>query len=211
MNLSDLRIRYTKDRFSEADLSDSPFKQFEKWFAQALDAQLEEPNAMCLATVSPEGQARTRIVLLKDFSERGLIFYTNYSSAKAQAMDHNKSVSVNFIWHALQRQINIQGSTEKVDRATSEAYFHSRPRGSQLGALVSPQSSVIASREALENRLAELDARYAKTPIPLPENWGGIRIIPTRFEFWQGRDNRLHDRFEYLLTGQDWSHQRLAP
>lgn len=211
MNLSDLRVRYTKDRFSEADLSDCPFKQFEKWFAQALDAQLEEPNAMCLATVSPEGQARTRIVLLKDFSERGLIFYTNYSSAKAQAIDHNKTVSVNFIWHALQRQINIQGSTEKVDRATSEAYFQSRPRGSQLGALVSPQSSVIASREALEDRLAELDARYAKTPIPLPENWGGIRIIPTRFEFWQGRDNRLHDRFEYLLTGQNWSHQRLAP
>lgn len=211
MDLSDLRIGYTKDRFSEADLLESPFDQFEKWFAQALEAQLEEPNAMCLATVSPEGKPRTRIVLLKDFSEQGLVFYTNYSSAKARAMDQNKAVSVNFIWHALQRQINIQGSTEKIDRSISEAYFHSRPRGSQLGALVSPQSSVIASRAELESRLAELDARYAETPIPLPENWGGIRIVPTRFEFWQGRDNRLHDRFEYQLSGHEWSHRRLAP
>ena len=211
MDLSDLRIRYTKDRFSEADLLESPFEQFEKWFAQALEAQLEEPNAMCLATASPAGKPRTRIVLLKDFSEHGLVFYTNYSSSKAQAMEQNQAVSVNFIWHALQRQINIQGKTEKVDRATSEAYFHSRPRGSQLGAIVSPQSSVIASRTELEDRLAELDARYAEKPIPLPENWGGIRIIPTRFEFWQGRDNRLHDRFEYQLSEGSWSQRRLAP
>ena len=211
MDLSDLRIRYTKDRFSKADLLESPFDQFEKWFAQALEAQLEEPNAMCLATVSRAGKPRTRIVLLKDFSEHGLVFYTNYSSAKAQAMEQNQAVSVNFIWHALQRQINIQGSTEKVDRAISEAYFHSRPRGSQLGAIVSPQSSVIASRTELEDRLAELDARYAEKPIPLPENWGGIRIIPTRFEFWQGRDNRLHDRFEYQLSEGSWSQRRLAP
>ena len=126
-------------------------------------------------------------------------------------MEQNQAVSVNFIWHALQRQINIQGKTEKVDRATSEAYFHSRPRGSQLGAIVSPQSSVIASRAELEDRLAELDARYAEKPIPLPENWGGIRIIPTRFEFWQGRDNRLHDRFEYQLSKGNLSQRRLAP
>ena len=211
MDLSDLRISYTKDSFSESDLLESPFDQFEKWFSEALKSKVDEPNAMSLATISPDGNPRTRIVLVKDFSKDGLIFYTNYESAKAKGMEVNKTVSVNFVWHPLQRQINIQGFTEKVDRKVSELYFHSRPRGSQLGALVSPQSKVIASRKVLEDRLAELEAQYKKEPIPLPENWGGIRIIPTRFEFWQGRDNRLHDRFEYILKNDQWSTQRLAP
>ena len=211
MDLSDLRISYTKDSFSESDLLESPFDQFEKWFSEALKSKVDEPNAMSLATISPEGNPRTRIVLVKDFSKDGLIFYTNYESAKAKGMEVNKAVSVNFVWHPLQRQINIQGFTEKVDRKVSELYFHSRPRGSQLGALVSPQSKVIASRKVLEDRLAELDAQYKNEPIPLPENWGGIRIIPTRFEFWQGRDNRLHDRFEYILKNDQWSTHRLAP
>ena len=211
MDLSDLRISYTKDSFSESDLLESPFDQFEKWFSEALKSKVDEPNAMSLATISPEGNPRTRIVLLKDFSKDGLIFYTNYDSAKAKGMEVNKAVSVNFVWHPLQRQINVQGFTEKVDRKVSELYFHSRPRGSQLGALVSPQSKVIASRKVLEDRLAELEAQYKNEPIPLPENWGGIRIVPTRFEFWQGRDNRLHDRFEYILKNDQWSTQRLAP
>ena len=211
MDLSDLRISYTKDSFSESDLLESPFDQFEKWFSEALKSKVDEPNAMSLATISPEGNPRTRIVLVKDFSNDGLIFYTNYESAKAKGMEVNKAVSVNFVWHPLQRQINIQGFTEKVDRKVSELYFHSRPRGSQLGALVSPQSKVIASRKVLEDRLAELDTQYKNEPIPLPENWGGIRIVPTRFEFWQGRDNRLHDRFEYILKNDQWSTQRLAP
>lgn len=211
MDLSDLRISYTKDSFSESDLLESPFDQFEKWFSEALKSKVDEPNAMSLATISPEGNPRTRIVLVKDFSKDGLIFYTNYESAKAKGMEVNKAVSVNFVWHPLQRQINIQGFTEKVDRKVSELYFHSRPRGSQLGALVSPQSKVIASRKVLEDRLAELDTQYKNEPIPLPENWGGIRIVPTRFEFWQGRDNRLHDRFEYILKNDQWSTQRLAP
>ena len=211
MDLSDLRISYTKDSFSESDLLESPFDQFEKWFSEALKSKVDEPNAMSLATISPDGNPRTRIVLVKDFSKDGLIFYTNYESTKAKGMEVNKAVSVNFVWHPLQRQINIQGFTEKVDRKVSELYFHSRPRGSQLGALVSPQSKVIASRKVLEDRLAELDAQYKNEPIPLPENWGGIRIVPTRFEFWQGRDNRLHDRFEYILKNDQWSTQRLAP
>ena len=211
MDLSDLRISYTKDSFSESDLLESPFDQFEKWFSEALKSKVDEPNAMSLATISPEGNPRTRIVLVKDFSKGGLIFYTNYESAKAKGMEVNKAVSVNFVWHPLQRQINIQGFTEKVDRKVSELYFHSRPRGSQLGALVSPQSKVIASRKVLEDRLAELDAQYKNEPIPLPENWGGIRIVPTRFEFWQGLENRLHDRFEYILKNDQWSTQRLAP
>ena len=211
MDLSDLRISYTKDSFSESDLLESPFDQFEKWFSEALKSKVDEPNAMSLATISPNGNPRTRIVLVKDFSKDGLIFYTNYESAKAKGIKVNKAVSVNFVWHPLQRQINIQGFTEKVDRKVSELYFHSRPRGSQLGALVSPQSKVIASRKVLEDRLAELDAQYKNEPIPLPKNWGGIRIVPTRFEFWQGRDNRLHDRFEYILKNDQWSTQRLAP
>ena len=211
MDLSDLRISYTKDSFSESDLLESPFDQFEKWFSEALKSKVDEPNAMSLATISPDGKPRTRIVLIKDFSKDGLIFYTNYESAKAKGMEVNKAVSVNFVWHSLQRQINIQGFIEKVDRKVSELYFHSRPRGSQLGALVSPQSKVIASRKVLEDRLAELEAQYKNEPIPLPENWGGIRIVPTRFEFWQGRDNRLHDRFEYILKNDQWSTQRLAP
>ena len=211
MDLSDLRISYTKDSFSESDLLESPFDQFEKWFSEALKSKVDEPNAMSLATISPDGNPRTRIVLVKDFSKDGLIFYTNYESAKAKGMEVNKAVSVNFVWHPLQRQINIQGFTEKVDRKVSELYFHSRPRGSQLGALVSPQSKVIASRKVLEDLLAELEAQYKNEPIPLPENWGGIRIVPTRFEFWQGRDNRLHDRFEYVLKNDQWSTQRLAP
>ena len=211
MDLSDLRISYTKDSFNESDLLESPFDQFEKWFSEALKSKVDEPNAMSLATISPEGNPRTRIVLVKDFSKDGLIFYTNYESVKAKGMEVNKAVSVNFVWHPLQRQINIQGFTEKVDRKVSELYFHSRPRGSQLGALVSPQSKAIASRKVLEDRLAELEAQYKNEPIPLPENWGGIRIVPTRFEFWQGRDNRLHDRFEYILKNDQWSAQRLAP
>ena len=211
MDLSDLRISYTKNSFSESDLLESPFDQFEKWFSEALKSKVDEPNAMSLATISPEGNPRTRIVLVKDFSKDGLIFYTNYESAKAKGMEVNKAVSVNFVWHPLQRQINIQGFTEKVDRKVSELYFHSRPRGSQLGALVSPQSKVISSRKVLEDRLAELEAQYKNEPIPLPENWGGIRVVPTRFEFWQGRDNRLHDRFEYILKNDQWSTQRLAP
>ena len=211
MDLSDLRISYTKDSFSESDLLESPFDQFEKWFSEVLKSKVDEPNAMSLATISPDGKPRTRIVLIKDFSKDGLIFYTNYESAKAKGMEINKAVSVNFVWHPLQRQINIQGFIEKVDRKVSELYFHSRPRGSQLGALVSPQSKVIASRKVLEDRLAELEAQYKNEPIPLPENWGGIRIVPTRFEFWQGRENRLHDRFEYILKNDQWSTQRLAP
>ena len=211
MDLSDLRISYTKDSFSESDLLESPFDQFEKWFSEALKSKVDEPNAMSLATISPDGKPRTRIVLLKDFSRDGLIFYTNYESAKAKGMEVNKAVSVNFVWHPLQRQINIQGLTEKVDPKVSKLYFHSRPRGSQLGALVSPQSKVIASRKVLEDHLAKLNSKYTNEPIPFPENWGGIRIVPTRFEFWQGRDNRLHDRFEYILKNDQWSTQRLAP
>ena len=211
MDLSDLRIRYTKSSFSEKDLESSPFNQFEKWFQEAKKSNCDEPNAMCLATVSKNKKPRTRIVLLKDFSEDGLIFYTNYDSVKSTTINDVSDVSVNFIWHPLQRQVNIQGRAEKVDPQLSEIYFHSRPRGSQLGALVSPQSQKIKSRKILEDELKRLDELYKEKIIPLPDNWGGIRIVPSRFEFWQGRDNRLHDRFEYVLNKNNWLINRLAP
>ena len=209
--IEDMRKEYTKNGIDEQNMNSDPFDQFESWFDDAKKSQVIEANAVILSTANKDGRPSSRVVLIKHIDDNGFIFYTNYESAKAKGMDVNKDVSVNFVWHPLQRQINIQGFTEKVDRKVSELYFHSRPRGSQLGALVSPQSTVIASRQVLEDRLAELDARYQDEPIPLPENWGGIRIIPTRFEFWQGRDNRLHDRFEYILQNDQWLSQRLAP
>lgn len=211
MDLSNLRISYKKDSFIKSDLSSNPFDQFKKWFEEARNSKLIEPNAMCLATTGPDNQPRTRIVLLKEFSRSGLIFFTNYDSDKAKHIKLNNLVSVNFLWHSLQRQINIEGKAEKIDRKSSESYFHSRPRGSQLGAHVSNQSSIISSRKVIEDKLQELEKHYHKKPIPLPKNWGGIRIIPNRFEFWQGRDSRLHDRMKYTLENSKWIIQRLAP
>jgi pyridoxamine 5'-phosphate oxidase len=212
MDLSDLRQSYTKGSFSEADLLESPFAQFEKWFQQAMEAQLEEPNAMCLATATPEARPSTRIVLLKDFSERGLVFYTNYESRKAAELDANPAVAANFLWLPLQRQVNLTGRVERVSKAESLRYFLSRPLGSQLGAWTSPQSKVITSRSVLETKLDQMKRKFAEGKIPLPDHWGGYRIIPETFEFWQGRPNRLHDRFRYTL-GQagNWSIERLAP
>ena len=211
MDLSDLRISYTKDRFSESDLLESPFDQFEKWFSEALKSKVDEPNAMSLATISPDGNPRTRIVLVKDFSKDGLIFIPITKVLKLKEWKSIKLCLLISFGILCKDKLTYRASQEKVDRKVSELYFHSRPRGSQLGALVSPQSKVITSRKVLEDRLAELDAQYKNEPIPLPKNWGGIRILPTRFEFWQGRDNRLHDRFEYILKNDQWSTQRLAP
>ncbi len=212
MDLSDLRQSYTKGSFSEADLLESPFAQFEKWFAQAVDAQLEEPNAMCLATATPEAFPSTRIVLLKDFSEKGLVFYTNYESRKAGELDTNPVAAVNFLWLPLQRQVNITGRVERVSKAESLRYFLSRPLGSQLGAWTSPQSKVITSRSVLEMKLDQMKRKFVEGKIPLPDHWGGYRIVPETFEFWQGRPNRLHDRFRYTQDAAGaWTAVRLAP
>lgn len=213
MDLSELRQNYTRDSFSEADLLDSPFEQFEKWFRQAMDAELEEPNAMCLATVSESGQPSTRIVLLKDFSEKGLVFYTNYESRKAEEMEATGKVAANFLWLPLQRQVNITGRVERVSRKESLKYFLSRPFANQLGAWSSPQSKVITSRSVLETKLDQMKRKFAKGKVPLPDHWGGYRIVPDRFEFWQGRPSRLHDRFVYLkeAKGENWTTVRLAP
>jgi pyridoxamine 5'-phosphate oxidase len=212
MDLSDLRQSYTRGSFSETDLRDSPFEQFEKWFREAESCQLEEPNAMCLATADADGQPTTRVVLLKDFSHKGLTFYTNYESRKAGQMEANPKAAANFLWLPLQRQVNVVGRVERISKAESLKYFLSRPFGSQLGAWVSPQSQVITSRSILEAKLDQMKRKFAEGKVPLPDNWGGYRIVPESFEFWQGRPNRLHDRFIYLRAVDGaWRAERLAP
>ena len=212
MDLSDLRQSYTKGRFSKSDLLESPFAKFENWFREAQKAQLEEPNAMCLATADDRGRPSTRIVLLKDFSEKGLTFYSNYESRKAAELESNPQVAANFLWLPLQRQVNVKGCVERISKTESLKYFLSRPFSSQLGAWASPQSKVITSRSILEEKLDQMKRKFTEGKVPLPDNWGGYRIVPESFEFWQGRCNRLHDRFIYRLdvSGQ-WLTERLAP
>ena len=188
-SLEELRIDYTKDTLDISDLAKSPFEQFEKWFQQAQECQVEEPNAMCLATVDSKGQPFTRTVLLKGFSDKGLVFYTNYESRKATHIETNSKVSVNFLWLPLQRQISINGSIERISKMESLKYFITRPIASQLGAWTSPQSKVITSRQILEMKLDQMKRKFANGEIPLPDNWGGYRIVPTTFEFWQGRSD----------------------
>ena len=190
----------------------SPFDQFTKWFHEAQEAQIEEPNAMCLATYQYNNCPNTRVVLLKDFSEKGLVFYTNYESRKAVDLEANPQAAANFLWLPLQRQVNVTGQVERISEAESLKYFHSRPISSQIGAWVSPQSQAIDGRSVLDSRLDEYTKKFAGGEVPLPDNWGGYRIMPKSFEFWQGRPSRLHDRFIYCLDNcGSWSVQRLAP
>ena len=212
MDLSDLRQSYSKGSFGEEDLLESPFAQFEKWFREAEKCELEEPNAMCLATADASGQPTTRIVLLKDFSEKGLTFYTNYESRKSGQIEANPKAAANFLWLPLQRQVNVVGSVERIPKAESLKYFLSRPFGSQLGAWASPQSKVITSRSILEAKLDQMKRKFGDGKVPLPDHWGGYRIVPESFEFWQGRTNRLHDRFIFRCNDTGgWAHERLAP
>ena len=211
MDLYDLRKEYTRDGLQREDLAAEPFSQFELWFDQAVKSGVEEPNAFCLATVDGAGQPSTRVVLLKQFSKTGLVFFTNYESRKARDLDANPKAAANFLWLPLQRQVNVTGPVERVSTAESLKYFLSRPLGNRLGAWTSPQSKVINSRQVLEAKLDEMKRKFAKGEVPLPSFWGGYRIIPDRFEFWQGRPNRLHDRFEYHRVDDEWTIERLAP
>ncbi|RUR75141.1 pyridoxamine 5'-phosphate oxidase [Chlorogloeopsis fritschii PCC 9212] len=210
--LADLRKDYTLQGLSENDIDPNPFIQFQKWFDQALDAQLPEPNAMAVATATPDGKPSARMVLLKDFDERGFVFFTNYNSQKGQELAENPQAALVFWWAELERQVRIAGYVEKVSEQESDEYFQSRPFNSRLGAWASHQSEVIASREELEQRLQALQAKYENQDIPRPPYWGGLRVIPTEIEFWQGRPSRLHDRLLYTrLNEHSWKIERLSP
>ena len=211
MDIGDYRREYTKGGLKREDLNKSPFELFEKWFIQAMDADIPDASAMTLATVSADGKPTQRTVLLKLFDEKGFIFFTNYSSQKSHQISGNPNVSLLFPWTQLERQIEINGTAEKISTAESLKYFLSRPRGSQLGAWASAQSSPISSRLTLESQLQKIKNKFIQGEIPLPDFWGGYRVIPDTIEFWQGGANRLHDRFEYTKTKDNWIIDRLQP
>ena len=212
MNLSDLRRQYASRSLDRPDLQADPFAQFDLWMREAIETELLEPNAMALATVSSNGAPTVRTVLLKGFDERGLVFYTNYASAKARDLAANSQVACLFQWLPLERQVSVTGRAEKISTAESLKYFLSRPHESQIGAWASRQSQIITTRALLEEKFAEMKNKFRAGEVPLPEFWGGYRVLPHTFEFWQGRPNRLHDRFVYRQTPSDsWHIERLMP
>jgi pyridoxamine 5'-phosphate oxidase len=206
------RSEYTRGELTRESLKPNPFDQFALWFQQAMDAGVVEPNAMSLATAGADQRPLARTVLLKSYDERGFVFYTNQESRKARQIADNPSVSLLFPWLALERQVIICGPAEKVSTADTLAYFITRPRGSQLGAWVSAQSSVITTRSLLEQKWEEMKRKFGEGEVPLPSFWGGYRVVPRDIEFWQGRPNRLHDRFLYTRQPDaSWRIDRLAP
>ncbi len=211
-NIAELRQDYTLQGLSETEIDSNPFAQFKEWFDRALSADILEPNAMMVATTTPEGKPSARMVLLKDFDARGFVFYTNYNSDKAQELAENPQAALVFWWAELQRQVRICGRVEKVSDQESDKYFYSRPLNSRLGAWASNQSQVIESREVLEQHLEELKEKYQDREVPRPSHWGGIRVIPAEIEFWQGRSSRLHDRLVYTrMEDGSWKIERLSP
>lgn len=209
--LADLRKDYTLNGLDSADVMPDPIAQFRQWFDVALHAGVPEPNAMHLSTVASTGRPSGRIVLIKDVDERGFVFFTNYESEKGQDLADNPVAALTFFYPELERQIRIEGIVEKVSNEESDTYFNSRPRGSQIGAWVSHQSSVIANRDVLENRQRELEAQFADKAVSRPPHWGGFRVIPDLIEFWQGRPSRLHDRIRYQLVEGNWIIERVSP
>ncbi len=211
-NLHDQRKIYEKSQLIESEIKENPIEQFRDWFSEAsANSAVYEANAMAVSTLEDDGCPRTRMVLLKEYTYEGFIFYTNYDSKKGKAIEKTHKACLHFFWPGLERQIIIKAHLEKIAENLSDGYFHSRPRGSQLGATVSPQSEVIPDREFLELKLKELELQLENSDIPRPENWGGYIAKPYEIEFWQGRPNRLHDRIVYSLKDLDWEISRLAP
>lgn len=210
MTIAHLRKEYLKARFDEQDAAPDPFDQFQRWFEEALKAELPEPNAMTLATASREGRPAARIVLLKGFDRRGFTFFTNYASRKGRELAENGHATLLFFWPELERQIRIDGAVDKVAAQESDDYFRVRPLGSRHGAWASTQSAVIPSRQVIEERIAQVAREMGEDP-PRPPHWGGYRLTPACFEFWQGRPSRLHDRLQYTGHGPAWQLERLSP
>ncbi|SHE67305.1 pyridoxamine 5'-phosphate oxidase [Chryseobacterium sp. OV279] len=211
-NLHDKRKVYEKSQLIESEIKQNPIEQFRDWFLDASNSPtVSEANAMAVSTLEEDGCPRTRMVLLKEYTYEGFIFYTNYDSRKGKAIENNHKACLHFFWPNLERQIIIKADLEKIAENLSDGYFHSRPKGSQLGAAVSPQSHVIPNKEYLEEKLKELEKQYENSEVPRPANWGGYIAKPYEIEFWQGRPNRLHDRIIYQLEDLDWKISRLAP
>ncbi len=210
--IQNLRQEYRSATLSEKEVAPDPISQFSKWFSEALASSLTEPNAMTLATATADGKPSARIMLLKGFEEKGFVFYTNYLSRKGQEITKNPVAALVFFWQELERQVRIEGILEKIDEKESEKYFHSRPRGSQIGAHASPQSREISGRDVLQKNLQQLEEKYKEgVEIPKPPHWGGYIVKPTFVEFWQGGQGRLHDRIAYRLENNHWNIIRLAP
>lgn len=208
--LAEMRVEYISQPLTQEDVHEDPMMQFAQWFKEALDAGTHEPNAMTLAT-SNNGVPSARIVLLKGATSRGFTFYTNYQSRKADEMKINPNVALVFFWHELARQVRIEGLVQKVSKQESEDYFHIRPKASQISATISPQSRVIGSKTDLEEMHHKLSEEFSDKEVPLPDYWGGYLVVPSRMEFWQGRENRFHDRIQYRLVDGQWIIERLAP
>lgn len=209
--IQNLRQDYKAAELSEKDVVKNPIAQFEKWFEDAVNAEIFEPNVMTLATVDKSARPNARIALLKGFDNDGFSFYTNYLSQKGKEIKKNPYACLVFFWAELERQVRIEGKIEKLDKETSEQYFNSRPQGSQIGAIASPQSQVIPNRDVLEQKVEELTQQYEGKTIPKPAHWGGYIVKPTSIEFWQGRSSRLHDRIKYTFSNGSWKIERLAP
>ena len=211
MDLKDQRQEYTLDVLTEGSVDQNPFIQFTRWFEEAQGKNILEPNAMSLCTVDQDGQPSVRTVLLKYFDETGFVFFSNHGSRKANEIKDNPKVAVLFPWLALQRQVRIRGKATKISMLEASKYFASRPRGSQLGAWVSDQSQVVSNRQLLMDKFRQLKDRFSGKDVPMPKMWGGYRIVPSAFEFWQGGENRIHDRIQYRKEGDRWIIERLMP
>ena len=209
--IADLRREYSLEGLNEGDLDPSPFRQFERWFRQAMDAPVLETNAMTLATVGPGGRPSARITLLKGVDDQGFVFFSNYESRKGMELLDNPKAALVFYWEGLGRQVRVEGEVERLTAEESDAYFQTRSLGSRIGAWASPQSRVLADRAELDRLVADVTDQFGDGEIPLPPHWGGFRLIPDRIEFWKGRRSRLHDRFHYARTPTGWRIERLAP